>query len=44
MTVSRLFSARSARTGRRKTNAVIEKFNRLDEDAKQDLLNFLRSL
>jgi CxxC motif-containing protein (DUF1111 family) len=37
-------SAGNARFGPSEANEVIEKFNRLDEHDKQDLLNFLRSL
>ena len=34
----------NSKFGPSEANAVIEKFNRLDEHEKQDLLNFLRSL
>jgi len=34
----------NSKFGPSEANAVIEKFNRLDENEKQDLLNFLRSL
>jgi CxxC motif-containing protein (DUF1111 family) len=37
-------SAGSSRFGPSEANAVIDRFNRLDERDKQDLLNFLRSL
>ena len=34
----------NSKFGPSEANAVIDKFNRLDESEKQDLLNFLRSL
>jgi CxxC motif-containing protein (DUF1111 family) len=37
-------SAGSSRFGPSEANAVIDRFNRLDEREKQDLINFLRSL
>ena len=37
-------SGGNSKFGPSEANAVIDKFNRLDEDDKQDLLNFLRSL
>jgi CxxC motif-containing protein (DUF1111 family) len=37
-------SSGSSKFGPSEANAVIDKFNRLDEGDKQDLINFLRSL